>query len=283
MKHTLLPLALLTIAAIASAQNKLETVISIGEGGGYYSKTSSTANTLTDNKTVIRSGVYSASSKASYGVLKTFASAVAGPYPDDPYEYFGDFATGIARFTDHLTINAADPALQGTSGILTVQYRIDGSLSAAGGTPYSNDTNNYFAAWSVASSTLSFNGNPWQQFSETLRPNGQRDGDDFLGKTQTASVGFTFGEGFDFGLSITSSGVVCWNTAQTATSDMAHSAYWGGFTSVTDTAGDAVGYSVSSSSGHDWSQASTQAVPEPTSIAALGLGALGVLKRRRRA
>ncbi len=59
--------------------------------------------------------------------------------------------------------------------------------------------------------------------------------------------------------------------------DAGHSAYWGGIQSVVDANGQSVEFSVSSASGHDWSQSSVPAtVPLPASLVLL-MAACGTL------
>ena len=106
-------------------------------------------------------------------------------------------------------------------------------------------------------------------------------GDNVFG-THVEQVGFTFGQSFSLALSITAGAYVYCNHSMTATSDLEHTALWGGFDSVKDSSGHALGYSLSSLSGHDWTVASTEPVPEPSAFAALGLGAVAVLRRRRK-
>lgn len=63
--------------------------------------------------------------------------------------------------------------------------------------------------------------------------------------------------------------------------DFSHTLSWGGITTITDANGNPVpaGWSVTSTSGYDWSQA---AVPEPSSAVLCGIGAMLVIAASRR-
>ena len=97
-----------------------------------------------------------------------------------------------------------------------------------------------------------------------------------------AQVDFVFGQSFSFTATLIASGVG--SLQQRVEVDASHSAYWGGFQSVLDAGGNAVNYSVTSSSQTDWSQSFVPAtVPEPGTWALLlaGIGAVSARARRK--
>jgi len=215
---------------------------------------------------------------AEHGVLKTFASSESS----GPRGYAQ--ATSTATFGDLLTIDA--PGLSGQNGAVSMLLLFDflehvvGQPGAAGGR---------------AQLGLDlFVGGRTERYERTLifDPNGLTTSQSFdpgnvvvpFGKQIVADVDFVFGQPFTFVATLRAFATGSFD--QQVEVDASHSAYWGGFQSVLDVGGNAVDYTVTSSSLTDWSRSFVpSAVPEPPPVALLlaGMGLIGVFTHRRRA
>ena len=263
--RALAPFALLALAALGMAQTTNSFANINLHGNESHTANGSTSATRTFSS---GGGFRESHASASYGILKAYATATT-------YAAGGDYnyATSHSEFRDTITIDAADPSLNGTSGILTYSYSIDGNLSASGGGGFDD----YYNATAVVS--LSSGGGIRR---DRLYGDGSSSSEGVVGD-HTETVAFTFGQSFDLFLYLGAGAYIYDKDAMTATADFEHTALWGGFDSVTNGSGTPVGYTLGSLSGHDWTQASTEAVPEPSAFAALGLGAVALLRRRRKA
>lgn len=273
-------LALLaTLATISSAQNL--TVIANASGGSDYNTNSKAKGPLTASSTSGQQGYHHGESIADYGVLKAFGTSIAGG--ENPFAYH--FGSATAKFEDTLTFTNTETS--DTWGYVTFKWRVDGTLAAQGS--YETSPGRFDSNRAGAHMTLTLNGSGESRV-QTINGRGvktsTRNGEDvteWIGTGEhSTTVAVTFGQAADLLFSLYAFGETTTRDGGSATADLGHSAYWGGIASVTDPSGHALNYSLSSLSGHDWTQPSVAAVPEPMSMATLGIGAFGLLRRRRR-
>jgi hypothetical protein len=213
---------------------------------------------------------------ADHGILKTFATAASNGH-------FGEAkATATALFSDAFTINS--PGLAGQHGTVVIPLEFNYTSSRSG----------------VASSqvTLSLEVGhtfPLDVYQRSLQfnPGGTVLSDSFdpphvvtpFSTAILAAVDFVFGQSVGFTTTLEVKGGGFFDEAFTL--DAEHSAFWGGFRSVTDANGNAVDYTLGTGSQADWSMSffpSTSTVPEPDTFALMlaGLCAVGFVLCRRR-
>ena len=215
----------------------------------------------------------SATASADYGVLKTFATASSNGH----YGYAT--ATASASFSDAFTIDA--PGLDGQHGTVTIPLEFN-YVSSRSGTATSHVTLTF----------QTFPGGPPETYqrSLTFHPDGTTTSDSFdpgpvvtpFSTLLLARVDFVFGQPLSFEAKLDVGGGGPFD--ESFTLDAAHSAYWGGFRSVTDANGDAVAYRLAPGSQADWSKSYIPlAVPEPNAyvLVLAGLCTVGFALRRR--
>ena len=221
-----------------------------------------------------------ARASADYGVLRAYAFAKSGHgvVDDNENASSGGFSGASAEFHDVLTIDS--PGLTGQSGSVVMSYDVEGKNTSTGTSAY--DPSSELYGGSAQTTVVQRFGPVYPDYTYDVVFNDGNEAHWGAIGQHRAVVPFTFGSPFPISLRITAAATIHILSDLVATSDFEHTVLWGGLGAVTDGSGNAVQYSLSSGSGHDWTQPSTEAVPEPTSMAALGLGALGLLKRRKR-
>ncbi len=188
----------------------------------------------------------SASGQADYGTLHAFSAAISHGVAE--YSY----AQGYSSFGDSLTIYGG----VGDDYYL-VDYLVSGTISATGDAR-------------VSANLL------WANLPNGV-PGGLTSGTHTVAGVYAQK--FTYGVAFSIGAELYTTVDFLNGTMGEGTADFSHTATLTGI-HIVDKNGASVGpREIVSASGHIY----PQAVPEPTSMAALGLGGLALLRRRRRA
>jgi PEP-CTERM motif len=179
-----------------------------------------------------------------FGVMKTIGHASGSGGSG-----YGGSSTHLI-FRDMVTVNAGDPVLVGQMATVNAQMQLQALLA--------------FANWDLvvtgvpAMSSSDFNCSSPCTFDLTL---GMPFGTQFLLEVDLQADDFAFAP-----------------CCSTASFDLSASVYWGGIQSVTF-GGEPVPFTITSISGHDWTQSSVPgiaSVPEPGSLALLALGLAGL-------
>jgi hypothetical protein len=208
---------------------------------------------------------------ADYGVLKTFATSTSSGH-------FGRAkATATASFADLFTINAA--GLNGQHGTVVIPLELAYTVTRSG------EGN--------GSVTLTFEpgGDPTRMYQRSLifNSDGTTLSNSFdpdhvtvpFSPSILAAVDFVFGQPTNFVVKMESiaGGVL----DASLTLDAEHSAFWGGFQSVTDANGRAVDYTLTPGSQVDWSTSFVpHLIPEPATHALMLAGLCAILCASRR-
>lgn len=184
-------------------------------------------------------------------------------------------AETTAGWTDTWTLTPANPAQIGQSAVLSFSVHLDGVLD---GLPTGN-------SYTRIGSQVWLNNAPVA--GQSFRVQGQGQGGfpfhQAIDQDIAFSVTVTLGMPFELGIfSRASAGTAGAgpNWFSEATSDFASTLTWQGISALT-VGGSAIGYTLSSQSGIDWTVASAP-VPEPSMALLLGGGLLALAWRRRR-
>jgi hypothetical protein len=286
----LLTVELLALFATAQVQASVSTTIVAGHNG--YAAPAITTSCLGCVNSLAHSGSYSgydtygevtveAYAMADYGVLKSSSTVIGA----------GNWASAVAAartsFQDHFQIDA--PGLTGQRGYFTAEVSMPFTLSLTN--PKWTDQ------FIFGQILLESQGYPQEKYelsagdqslfgSYVVHHNGgavPTDAPMILGVT------FTYGEPISISGALNTSvkGATNWDHSASfsAVMDAAHSLYWNGISSVTDSNGRVISsYTLTSDSGTDWARnfgAAVSPVPE-SSTTLLMLAGLGTLGLRRR-
>ncbi len=226
----------------------------------------------------------SAKAFADFGVLRAYAQAEQlAALPGGA----SSFAMATARFYDTVTISS--PNLAGQSGSVTFRMPVDYSFTT------------YLDGGLVSTATLAgrvaigASSRPQELNNSRLnvevrhtsagqvltRSETEKPGTDRNNGIIELNYSFVFGVPFQLNASLDATATAAGVKAG-ATMNAYQSAIWGGVASLSNAAGQAVPYSMSSSSGFDYRLPYAAPVPEPSTwlLLAAGLGVLQVCRRR---
>lgn len=229
-----------------------------------------------------------ASAQANYGALKVLGHASTDGGVSSSQSDNGS-AKAKAGWYDDITINSPGIA-SGTAAVLTARVAVGGGFSRAGSFGVNPGASDTYGAHTDGTWNLAiFNEYRSGSFGADLYRTGYddvRDPGTFFGVyTITAPIQL----GWQFGIRMEMEGYAAAGSKglganASATFDLGHSAYWGGITSIMVN-GEAIPFTLTSQSGHDWTQSSIPTtVPIPAAAWLLGsglLGLIGVARRKR--
>lgn len=222
------------------------------------------------------------------GVNSTYAHWDSLDSGNPAWRLIGDAQT---YWTDTVTIS--DPELDGTLGHFTASLRVFGTASfnltggyASGDVFSYADVYGFWDAW-IGTSTDgggSFLVGGWfGDWSSDENGDVWYSGDELNQEMTDVSLEFIYGQPFLLRMNMEAyfdaENLDLLPGTVEGTLDFSQTAYWNGISGFTDANGNPVNPSFSSQSGIDWRNG---VVPEPASMAALGLGVLTVLAKRRR-
>jgi hypothetical protein len=189
---------------------------------------------------------------ADFGVLRVFAEAHA-LNTGSAFQAIGGAAQ--TYFRDDVTIDA--PGLTGSSGTLTVKFRLDGSITCSG----SGDSSR--ASYADCHFEFHRSGSLLAEDWYLLYFDGTIVGNNFLGQERTVAVPFVFGTPIELKLMIESSARAYNYRGADAVADFEHTVTWGGFASVKDANNNEVtNYTAISNSGVNFAEAITPPTPK---------------------
>jgi hypothetical protein len=269
--------ALALVFALSAAPALADTASAVTCSDNAWASPTACSRTLGGPPPALFSSTTAATASASHGALKVWADASGRPAVQTG-------ASAWAEFSDTLLIAAAEP---GHSGTALVRF---GTLLAHQSTQTLGD---FSGIGDLAASGIRLRleaiglDAPWHVMTEELDFTTVRRIDADTVETNHAiqplapfAFDVTLGQPFRIRAWLVADAVVAGNAQ--ATADAGHSFYWGGLVSVTDADGQAIGYTLSSASGTDWSQ-SFAPVPEAGTSALLlaGLALVLVAAARR--
>lgn len=219
---------------------------------------------------------------ANYGILKGTSTATGSAEPYGRYR-----AISAAGFIDQLVFSSQ--GFEGQTGYMRADIVFDRVLSNHGSAVDGYATAQLFANTNLGSGsyweTLALA--PWGCVPEVHDPCRLQLASGLDGSIEQKSatvfsvtLPVVFGQVTDLQVAFDLSALAeYWGQAQsTWTADASHSVYWGGITSVTDSSGQSLEFTLSSTSGTDY-QHSFAPVPEPSTYLLMAIGIAVVLRR----
>jgi hypothetical protein len=204
---------------------------------------------------------------ANYGALRVFGDMNwPGRAGFDHY-----WCISFAGFRDVMTIN--HPTLNGTRARITIAYRVDAVLTSTGQVEAGSRRNSARISSSANVGNMAED-SFWQTWPDGVVEFGESG--DVYNQARTVTGDFFFGEPFYVGLAIRAQANGAGSVASYNRVDGEHTATWQGINAVNDLNGNPItGYTVSSASGTNYTQAVSAALRRTGAVSRKSHGSIG--------